>query len=156
MVMKEILIALANQLRNYPDLSFASEYSYVAEDPYELMEQNRYPFWNIVPGDERREPLEEMSEVEMERHIYPITIQFATRSMRINVAVMGDPENNIIGILDFSDHIYQAIIFDRTLDNVVDGILPGSSVPRDYLKDDSMFIARAEMTVEFYKDIGLL
>ncbi len=150
MIMKNVLLALANQLSNHPSLDYSKECSYIAEDPYELMEKNKFPFWNIVPGDERREPLEKMSEVQIQRFIYPVSIQFATRSMRINIAVMGD--DNHVGILDFSKHIQEAIDFDPTLGETVDGVLPGSSIPRDYLKDNDLFISRAEMSIEFYKD----
>lgn len=154
--MKQIIIALLNQLNNHPSLEYAYKNSYIAEDPFELMEKNRFPFFNVVPGDQRVEPLEDMSEQEIERHIYPVTVQFATSSMKINVAIMGDDANNKVGILDFSDDIWEAITFDRTLGGVVHGILPGYATPMDYLKDTDKFIARSELIVEFYIDKGLL
>lgn len=154
--MRTIVLALSNQLNNHPSLEFAYKCSYIAEDPFELMEKNRFPFFNIVPGDKRVEPLEDMSEQEIERHVYPVTVQFATSSMKINVAIMGDDANNKVGILQFSNYIWEAIIFDRTLGGAVHGILPGYATPMDYLKDSDKFIARSELTVEFYIDKGLL
>jgi hypothetical protein len=149
--MKTILLSLSNQLNNYPTLEYAKKSNYIAEDPYELMGRNLYPFFNLMPGDERIEPLEEMSENEFERHIFPVSIQFATRSLKINIALLGD--DNHIGLLDFSRDIQEAIKFDKTLNYTVDGILPGSSIPKDTLKDNNLFIARGEITIEFYRDI---
>ena len=157
--MKALITALLNQLKNHPSLTYAAQCAYLSEDPYELMEKNRFPFFNVVPGDQRIEMgLDNFSKVEFERHIYPVMIQFATSSLRLNVAIMGDDTNNKKGILDFSDDIWTAIKFDRTVNNTVDGIIPSNSViPNDFIKDNnSLFIARAEIKIEFYKDFGLL
>ncbi len=160
--MKKVIIALLNQLKNYPALSYANQSAYLAEDSYELMEKDKFPFFNIVPGDAKIEPgPDDMGKDEFERHIYPLDIQFATSSMELNIAIMGDDSSDTfrIGILDFSNHIWEAVRSDKTLGGIVDGIVPdNTSIPKDFIKDNdkNMFIARAEIRVEFFKDIGLL
>jgi len=74
--------------------------------------------------------------------------------MRLNVAMMGDEANEVKGILEFSDDIWDAINFDLTIGGTVDGILPGDSeIPTDYVKgEDSKFLAQAEIKIEFYRD----
>jgi hypothetical protein len=159
--MKRTVTALLNQLKNHPDLSYAFQSAYVAEDPYELMEKDKFPFFNVVPSDARIErAVDDMSRKEFERHVFPVLIQFATTSMELNIAIMGDDNSDTyrVGILDFSDDIWTAIKFDETLGGIVDGILPdNTSIPMDYLeREDRFFVARAEIRVEFYRDVGLL
>ena len=159
--MKRTITALKNQLKNHPILAYASNYAYVANDPYQLMEKDKFPFFNIVPGDSRiQRGVDGISKKEFERHILPITIQFATQSMELDIAIMGDDASDTyrVGILDFSDNIWDAVKFDETLGGVVEGIVPDdTAVPMDYIeRDDTSFIARAEIKIEFYRDIGLL
>jgi len=157
--MKSVITALLNQLKNHPTLSYAFQSAYIAEDPYELMEKDRFPFFNVVPGDERIEVgVDNTSNLEFERHIYPVTVQYATRSMNLNIAIMGDDAKNKIGILDFSNDIWSVIRFDITLNGVVEGLVPSTtSISKDFLQgEDKMFTAIAEIKIEFYKDFGLL
>jgi hypothetical protein len=159
--MKRTVLALSNQLKNFPDLSYASLSAYVAADPYQLMEKDKFPFFNIVPGDLRieRGP-DKTSQKEFIRYILPVAIQFATSSMELNIAVMGDDNSETfrVGLLDFAEDIWNGVIFDETLGGAVDGILPkDTAIPMDYIaRDDLMFIARAEFKIEFYRDKGLL
>jgi hypothetical protein len=157
--MNTVLTALLTQLKAYSDLSYAAQSAYIAEDSFALMELNRFPFYNIVPGDERIETgPNNMSSLDIERHIYPVTIQFATSSSRVNVAIMGDDANNIKGILQFSNDLWSGVKFDRTLNGTVQGVTPHLAIPKNFMKDASsdLFIAQAEMTIEFFKDVGLL
>lgn len=154
--MEDVILAVLTQLKAFPQLSFAKECAYIAEDPYELLEKNRFPFYNVFPGDERVVETDGIPFSQFERHIYPVTIQFATRSLRINVAIMGDVTTGAVGILKFSDYIWNAITFDRTLGGLVDGLMPKTDVPKDFLKDNDQFIARSEIVMEFFKDVALL
>ena len=157
--MKYILNAMVNQLTSFPDLSYAKDTGYVAQDPWDLVDKGNFPFFNVIPGDERIvRGIDDMPKDQIERHIYPVTIQFAQSSMNLNVAIMGDVEKGIVGILDMSDNIWDAINYDRTLGGVVEGIEPNDSeVSKDFLRaEDNMFLAQAEIMVEFYKDVALV
>lgn len=155
-MMKEVIEALQIQLQNYPDLSYASSTSFVGENPFDLVEKNKFPFYNLMPGNERNTPVEGMGDDEMERWVYPVVIQFATASMNINAAIMGD--SHTVGILQFSKNLWEGVRFDKTLGDVVQGIVPGFSVNKDYIKHSRLgsFIGQGEMTIEFFEDIGLL
>jgi hypothetical protein len=153
--MKRVITALQNQLKNFPGLSYASLNANVAEDTWDLVEKNKFPFFNILPDNKKiLRGIDGVSRNELERHVFPITIQFACASMRLNVAMMGDEANEVKGILEFSDDIWDAINFDLTIGGTVDGILPGDSeIPTDYVKgEDSKFLAQAEIKIEFYRD----
>lgn len=151
--MKAVLNALLNQLNSFSDLSYAHKYGYISRDPFELVEKNNFPFYNVFPGVKRVAATDNLSIKEFERHVYPVTIHFATASMLINVAIMGDDKVGTIGILDLADDIWAAIILDRTLGGIVDGILPGYEAPWDMLKGESdNFVAIGEIVVEFFKD----
>jgi hypothetical protein len=158
MGMKEAILALQTQLQNFPDLSYASRTNFVGEDPFDLIEKNKFPFYNIVPGSERNEPVEDMSDDEIERWVYPITIQFASSSMNLNAAIMGDTGKGIVGVLQLSKNLWEGVRFDKTLGGIVQGVLPGFTVFRDYIKDPKRgsFIGQGEMTLEFFEDIGSL
>lgn len=156
-MMREAILALQNQLQNFSDLSYASQTNYIGEDPFDLVEKDKFPFYNIVPGDERQETVSDMSDDEMERWIYPIIIQFASSSMNLNVAIMGDEDKSIVGVLQLSKNLWEGVRSDKTLGGVVQGIVPGFTVHKDYIKNKiGYFIGQGEMTIEFYKDIGLL
>lgn len=157
-MMSDVITALQNQLYNFPDLSYAQNTGFVADDSFDLIEKDKFPFYNIVPGNERIEEVDGMSDDEMERWVYPVSVQFATSSMNTNVAIMGDESKDIVGILDFSRNIWQGIRFDKTLGGVVQGIMPGSTIRRDYIKDKKLglFIGQGEILIEFFEDIGLL
>ena len=154
--MKNLINALKDQLTGYAGLNYASESGYVASDVTHLVELNRFPFFNLVPGNKRIEKTDNLSFKEMERHIYPVIIEFGTRSMDMDIAIIGDDTRK--GILDFWDDIWAGIKSDRSVGDEVKGILPGIEITVNILKmegDDSHFIAGAETTVEFYDDIPI-
>ena len=154
---KEIIIALRSQLTAFPALAYAHESGYIAEDPYDLIQTNKFPFFNIIPTPNSEiGKVDNVSFREMESHIIPILIQFATRSIIKNVAVMGDGAT--IGILDFMEDLWDGVSADRTIGGTVGGINPGTTIMIDVLEledKDRIFIAGAELTIEFYKDIAL-
>jgi len=156
-MIKEVITALKNQLTVYPALAaYASDSGYIAEDPYELVQSNKMPFFNINPQGQVVEKLDDMSFTDIERHTMQFVIQFATRAMAKNVAVMGDDTRT--GILDFMDDIWSGIISDRTIGGTVDGITPGYAIAIDVIEledQQRIFVAGAEMIVEFFRDVAL-
>lgn len=153
MSIKSLINGLKTQLSDYSGLSYASDSGHVVQDPYELVKKNSFPFFNIEPIGETIDKVDSVSFREMERTTYTIIIQLATRSLKKNVAILGD--NNITGILDFIDDVWEAIKSDRTIGGVVNGITPGTSIGIDIIELDDgerSFTAVAEMTIEFYTD----
>lgn len=154
--MKKTIDALAEQLRNYSDLRFAKESGFASRDISELIQIGDYPFFNVTYAltDELYERFDDFSQDEMERHNLPMSIQYATRAVEKNVAVLGD--NNNVGILDFGDFIWKAVKFDRTLGGVVSGIkrpLLMTITPFEILPEEpGIFKEAREMIITFYRD----
>ncbi len=156
--MKSLLIKLTEQIKN--NVSYLSDSGYYSRDVFELIQLQKYPFFNVVPAQintiEITTP-ERMSIQGIERYIYSVTIQFAVRSLVINTALMGDEIKKIKGLLDLLQDIWTAIKVDRTIGGTVSGLLPGSTANFDIAQDtiDKFYVAVCEITLRFYKDIAL-
>jgi hypothetical protein len=152
--MKDVVNALKGQLdSNATLLAYAKDSGYVAHDPRDLVQTNKFPFYNILPMGTRIEKVGNVSFKELERVVYTVSIQFATRAQKVNIAMLGDSTRK--GIFDFQEDLWSAITADRTLSGAVYGILPGSSVNIDMIETEDqerLYIAGAEMTIEFYRD----
>ena len=154
--MKATINALVTQLTNYADLSFSKDSGYASRDIAELIQLDRYPFFNVTYGseDEVYEKVSDLSQDEIERHLLPIAIQYGVRAILKEVSVLGDDNNT--GILDFSDFIWEAVKSDRTLGGVVSGLIRPLSMrisPVTILPEEpSVFKEGREMLVMFYRD----
>lgn len=154
--MKQLLGKLTDQIKN--NVSYLQE-GYYCKDTFELIQLNKYPFCNIVPSPtmtiETTSPTG-MAIVDIERIVYTVIIQFATRSIVIGTALIGDDVKKVKGLLDVYEDIMQAIKVDKTVGNTVSGLLPGSSINFDVAQDvnDKYYIAVGEITLKFYKDVG--
>jgi len=154
--MINLINELNDQFQNYPDLYYTHRSGYVADDPFRLIQLDRFPFYNIMPDREGIEKVDGVSFKEMERHVYVLEIQFAVRSMKKNNAIMGDPEENLIGILGMKNDLWSCLISDRTVNKSVNGLLPGNDIDIDVFQiDDDIFIAGGTMSVSYYRDIAL-
>ena len=148
--------ALATILSNDPLLSYAHASGYANADVGELIELDRFPFFNVIcaPGNEEYKKTDEFIFTQIERHILPITIQYAVRFMAANYAVLGDGTNP--GIAEFTKNIWTIIKKDRTLGRVVSGIVPGTPIIISPVKvvtnESAVFIEGREMTIQFYRD----
>jgi len=153
---KQLLGKLTEQIKN--NVSYLQE-GYYCKDTFELIQLNKYPFLNIVPSPtmtiETTSPTG-MAIVDIERIVYTVIIQFATRSIVIGTALIGDDVKKVKGLLDVYEDIMQAIKIDKTIGNTVSGLLPGSSINFDVAQDvnDKYYIAVGEITLKFYKDVG--
>jgi len=157
--MKLLLGKLTEQIKN--NVAYLNESGYYCRDTFELVQLNKYPFFNVIPTPtatiEVSSPAR-ISNKDIERHIYSVTIQFATRSLVINTALMGDDVKKIKGLFDVWADIWNAIKVDRTISGTVSGLLPASSINFDVAQDtiDKYYIAVGEVNLKFYKDIALL
>jgi len=153
---KQLLGKLTEQIKN--NVSYLQE-GYYCKDTFELIQLNKYPFFNVVPSPtmtiETTSPTG-MAIVDIERIVYTVIIQFATRSIVIGTALIGDDVKKVKGLLDVYEDIMQAIKIDKTIGNTVSGLLPGSSINFDVAQDvnDKYYIAVGEITLKFYKDVG--
>ena len=154
--MKQLLGKLTEQIKN--NVSYLQE-GYYCKDTFELIQLNKYPFFNVVPSPtmtiETTSPTG-MAIVDIERIVYTVIIQFAARSIVIGTALIGDDIKKVKGLLDVYEDIMQAIKIDKTIGNTVSGLLPGSSINFDVAQDvnDKYYIAVGEITLKFYKDVG--
>lgn len=154
--MIDLINELNNQFKNYPDLYYAKDSGYVSDDPFRLIQLDRFPFYNIMPEGELIEKVDGISFKEMERHIFTLEIQFAVRSIRKNNAIMGNKEENIKGILEMKDDLWSCIISDRTVNKTVNGVLPGSGADIEVFQmDDDIFIAGGTLLISYYSDLAL-
>mgnify|MGYP000875856337 CR=1 FL=1 len=155
--MKLLLGKLTEQIKN--NVAYLNESGYYCRDTFELVQLNKYPFFNIVPSPtmtiETTSPAD-MSITDIERIVYTVIIQFAARSIVIGTALIGDDIKKVKGLLDVYEDIMQAIKVDKTISNTVSGLLPGSSINFDVAQDvnDKYYIAVGEITLKFYKDVG--
>jgi len=153
---KQLLGKLTEQIKN--NVSYLQE-GYYCKDTFELIQLNKYPFFNVVPSPtmtiETTSPTG-MAIVDIERIVYTVIIQFAARSIVIGTALIGDDIKKVKGLLDVYEDIMQAIKIDKTIGNTVSGLLPGSSINFDVAQDvnDKYYIAVGEITLKFYKDVG--
>lgn len=157
--MKILLGKLVEQIKNNVD--YLNDSGYYCRDTFELVQLNRYPFFNVIPTPTNTIEVSNpagISNKDIERHIYNITIQFATRSLIINTVLMGDDVKQIKGLFDVWSDIWKAIKIDRTISGTVSGLLPASSINFDVAQDtiDKYYIAVGEVNIKFYKDIALL
>lgn len=156
--MKALLGKLTEQIKN--NVAYLNESGYYCRDTFELVQLNRYPFFNVIPTPtmtiETTTP-ENISSKDIRRIIYSVIIQFATRSLVISTALMGDNVKNIKGLFDVYEDIMASIRIDETIGKTVDGLLPGTSINFDVAQDveDKYFIAVGEISIKFYKDVGL-
>lgn len=156
--MKQLLGKLTEQIKN--NVSYLQE-GYYCKDTFELIQLNKYPFFNVIPSPtatiETTTPAD-MSITDIERIIYSVIIQFATRSLVIGTALVGDDVKKVKGLLDVYEDIMQAIKIDKTVGNTVNGLLPGSAINFDVAQDinDKYYIAVGEINLKFYKDAGKL
>jgi len=154
---KQLLGKLTEQIKN--NVSYLQE-GYYCKDTFELIQLNKYPFFNIVPSPtmtiETTSPTD-IPIADIERIIYSVIIQFATRSLIIGTALVGDDIKKVKGLLDVYEDIMQAIKIDKTIGNTVNGLLPGSAINFDVAQDinDKYYVAVGEINLKFYKDMGL-
>lgn len=137
-------------------LTYANASGYEDANIEELVQLNKYPFFNITcEGWETTQP-NNMSIRAVERNVINILIQCATRALTLQVAKQGD--SGRIGIYEMLEDIWTAIRTNPNLDKTVDGYLPGSSVIIDVVEaegnNERYFIGAAEMRIKLYKDIG--
>ena len=157
--MKTLITNLRELLANSPTLDYAKDSGYVSMDVADLVKTSKFPFFNVVPGRTRIMKADAMRLGEIERHIYQVTIQLATRSMKMNVSVMGD--GTITGILDFAADAWTVLKSDRTVNSAVDGMIifdidPDAGIeiePIAFEDEQKRIIVGAEITVDYYKDI---
>jgi len=155
--MKLLLGKLVEQIKNNVD--YLNDSGYYCRDTFELVQLNRYPFFNVIPTPTNTIEVSSptgISNKDIERHIYNVTIQFATRSLVINTALMGNDVKKIKGLFDVWADIWKAIKIDRTVSGTVSGLLPASTINFDVAQDvnDKYYIAVGEITLKFYKDVG--
>lgn len=153
----QIILALYNQLQNYPDLSYANGQGYYTKNIWDIVAIKKYPFYTIIPNDpsKRIERVDNISKMEMKRHVYRVVIQYGTYSLDFGKAIMGDDDTNFVGILDFQDDIWDAIESDPTLGGSVQGIIPDyEPIPFDMVQDieDEGYLAGGQIELEFYND----
>ena len=153
---KETITALRTTLQAGTDLTYASDSGYEDADVEELVQLNKFPFFNITCEGWETAPAPNMNIKHLERTIYDMLIQFATRAMKKTLAKQGDSGRP--GIYDFADDIWDTIRADPTLGRVINGYLPGSSVLVDVVEvqgnNERYFIGAGEMKIKLYKDIG--
>lgn len=156
----KIILALYAQLQNYAGLDYVKSHGYHSRDAWELVTLKNYPFYTVIPNDpsKRIERVDEISKLEMERHVYRIVIQYATWSIRFDNAIMGDDATNTVGILDLQDDIWDAIISDRKIGGAVRGLLPTTEeVSFDMVgdKETEGFLAGGQIELEYYNDMPI-
>lgn len=156
--MKILLGKLVEQIKN--NVNYLNESGYYCRDTFELVQLNKYPFFNVIPAPTNTVEVSSpagISNSNIERHIYNVTIQFATRSLVINTALIGDDVKKIKGLFDVWADIWKAIKIDRTVSGTVSGLLPASTINFDVAQDtiDKYYIAVGEINLKFYKDMGL-
>lgn len=152
------ITALRDQLVAASGLDYAKDSGYENRDVLELVQKNKYPFFNIISTGKRVGPTDGLDIKQFERHTISIVIQLATRAQSLKVALSGDDSRT--GMYDFVEDIWTAIKTDRTLGGAVNGYVPGSSIEIEVIdaggEQERLFIAAAEMKLQFYKDMGLL
>lgn len=156
----KIMTALYNQILNYTDLSYAKGHQ--AENIWDIVGLGVTNFWNIIPSDpsKRIERVDEISKMQMKRHVYRITLQYGVRSATFMKAILGDDSNepDFVGILDFQDDLWAAIEADHTLGGAVRGLIPDfEPIPFDMVKDteEDGFVAGGAMELEYFNDIPI-
>jgi len=157
--MKTLITNLRELLANSPTLDYAKDSGYVSMDVADLVKTSKFPFFNVVPGRTRIMKADAMRLGEIERHTHQVTIQLATRSMKMNVSIMGD--GTTTGILDFATDVWTVLKTDRTVNGAVDGMIifdidSESSIeiePIAFEDDQGRMIIGTEITVDYYKDI---
>jgi hypothetical protein len=144
--------ALRTQLINYADLSYAKDSGYEDEDVEDLIQKNRFPFFNIYAEGEEITKVENVGFENMERHIINMVIQFASKSMKLKEAKTGTH-----GLYNFKNDIWKAIRSDKTLGGNVLGFLPPANIIIDIMQtgEEKFFIAGAEMRIKFVKDLAI-
>ncbi len=157
-IIKDTISALRTTLEGYSGLSYAVDSGYEDADVELLVQTNKFPFFNITCEGWETGPPPKIDIRHLERNTINVLIQFATRAMKKTIAKQGD--SGRVGVYEFAEDIWAAIIQDPTLGNQVGGYLPGSSVSIDVVEvqgdEERYFIGAAEMRVKFYKDIGRL
>lgn len=156
-VIGNTITALKDQLLAAAGLDYAHNSGYENQDVIELVQLNKYPFFNVVSDGKRVGPTSGLDIKDFERHTINIIIQLATRASKLNVALSGDDSR--VGMYQFCDDVLDAIKADKTLSGAVNGYLPGSSIEIAVIDtgagQDRVFVAGAEIRLQFYKDIGL-
>jgi len=154
----DTITALRTQLQAASGLSYASDSGYEDADVVEMVQSNKFPFFNITCEGWTTSPTDKMRLENFERITMDILIQFATRALKLTIAKQGDSSH--IGIYEFADDIWTAIKADKTLGSVVHGYRPGSEVSITVVEagdaTNRYYIGAAEMRVKFYKDQGIL
>lgn len=152
--MKESLTALKNQIVN--NVSYLTEgHGYIKSDSWDLIQKDKFPFFNIVNVGTKIIEVPRMSFKEAERHIIDFQIEYAVSSFDINELYEGDSNN--VGIDEFTEDIWSAIKTDFTLNGVVDGQpvddegMEWEAAP-GILKPNLAYIAGYTMRLKFYKD----
>lgn len=151
----EIITAIQKHLTT--EISYASDSGYVDKDIDELVQSNKFPFFNVIcEGWEVAEP-EGMNRKAMERNIIRVLIQFATRSAKIIEAKLGNSSK--AGIYDFAEDIWVALRTNPTLDGLTTDLSPTHSTDISVVEaagnNERYFVAGAEMRIYYIKDVGL-
>jgi hypothetical protein len=157
-MVESIITALRAQLIAYPALYYAHDSGYEDEDVEELVQGNKFPFFNITVEGWSTGPTNNVNVAHLERLNVTLLIQFAVRCLKRKQAARGDSGN--VGVYEFAEEIQNAIRSDPKLGGAVHGYLPGSSVDIDVVavgsQGDRFFIGAGEMRLKLYKDIGRL
>ncbi len=152
----ETTAALRAQFLATPALYYCHDSGFEEADVEQLIQVNKFPFFNILAESWTVMPTDNMNIKDVERREIDILIQFATRALKPLIAKQGDTGH--IGLYQFADDLWDAIVSDPTIGGIVDGYTPGSSIQMATtsieIESERFFIGAAEMRVKFHKDIG--
>ena len=150
---------LMTQLRDIltAEISYCSDSGYINRNSWDLVEGDKFPFFNIIKPSQTIKPVNNMGFNDIERRVYKIEIQFATSALNERTALTGDDNNN--GIEEFAEDILTAIKTDFTCNGSVQGLNPeNETIEWEYVPEvlflKNAYIARATITLEYYKDVA--
>ena len=136
-------------------LTYASDSGYEDANIDELVQSNKYPFFNVLAEGWEIDRPNGMSRTQVERWTVSILIQFAVRALKVQEAKQGS--SGRVGIYEMAEDIWTALK-NETLSGEISGILPQSSVAIDVIESEGnnerYFIGAAEMRIKAFKDIG--
>lgn len=154
--MREALTALQTIITN--EISYLGESRvYIKADPWDLMDQQKMPFVNLVNIGTKIQLVENVSFLDAERNIIAIQIQYAVSTLN-GIEEIYNGTTSRPGIDQLTDDLWTAIKSDTTLDGMVNGLVPGEEgiewqAEPGVLKVKTGYQAGYTMQVQYYKDV---
>jgi len=150
-----VITAVKSKLAS--SILYAKDSGYEDADVYELVQLNKYPFFNVTADDGLSiGDAEKIREPYGERWEFKILIHLGVQAMKMEIAKRGD--NTRPGIYRFAEDVWAALKSDPTLGGVVWGMVPGAEITIDVAginrKKDSFFLGAAEIRISFFKDVS--